>query len=166
VAEVTTSEGVRLAQSIRQKVDELKQLCQGIDESQASRAPAGRWSPKQIVSHLCGPAGAGIIPPVRAFLEQDTPLLDVSIENPFFTGKRTAMSLAELLAELEEEYVRLVEVVERLTPKQLERKAHTPKLKETPLGEYPTLADWISGMSDFHLGFHIEHMKEILKELG
>jgi hypothetical protein len=163
---MTTSEGAQLAQIIRQKVDEFKQVCQDIDESRAGRAPAGRWSPKQIVSHLCGPEGTGFMPTVRAILEQNTPLLDFEIENPFFTGKRTSMTLAELLSEFEEEYGRLAEVAEGLTLEQLERQAHTPVLKETPMGEYPTLAGWISMLSEGHVGFHIEHMEEVLKEMG
>jgi len=162
---MTTSEGAQLAQAIRIKVDEFKQVCRGIDESRAGRAPAGRWSPKQIVSHLCGPEGTGIMPTIYAILEQDTPLLDIEAENPFFTGKRTSMTLAELLSEFEVEYGRMAEVAEGLTTAQLARKAHVPLFKDTPLGEYPTLAGWIGGLSEHHLGFHIEHMKEILKEI-
>jgi len=163
---MTTSEGARLAQIIRQKVNEFKQICQGIDENLASRAPAGRWSPKEIVSHLCGPEGKGYMPTVRAILGQDTPLLEVEIEDPFFTGKRPSMTLAELLSEFEGEYAHLAEVTAGLSTEQLQRKAHIPVFKDTPLGEYPTLAEWINGMTEFHLDFHIEHMQEILKELG
>lgn len=163
---MTPLNGTQLAKNIRQKVEEFKEFCQGLDENRAGLAPAGRWSPKQIVSHLCGPVGTGILPPIMAILEQDIPLLDIEIENPFFSGKRTSMTLTELLAEFEREYDRLAEVVKGLTMKQLERKAHTPIFKDTPLGEYPTLADLISGLSVFHLGFHLEHMKEILKKKG
>ena len=163
---MTTSEGAQLAQIIRQKVEEFMQVGQGIDESLAGRAPAGRWSPKQIVSHLCGPEGTGYMPLVAAILEQDSPLLDIEAENPFFTGKRTSMTLAELLAEFKGEYSRMAEVAEALTMEQLERKAHIPTLKETPLGEYPTLTGLISALSEYHVGFHTEHLKEVLKEMG
>jgi len=154
-----------LAQAIRQKVAEFKQVCQGIDENLAGRAPEGRWSPKEVVSHLCGPEGKGNMPPIRTILEQDTPQMDVEAENPYFTGKRPSMTFAELLSEFESEYARLAGAAEGLTPEQLERKAHIPMLKETPLGEYPTLAGWIKGLLEYHLDFHIEHMKEILKGL-
>jgi hypothetical protein len=106
------------------------------------------------------------MPTIRAILDQDTPLLDIKIEDPFFTGKRPSMTLAELLSEFEGEYVRLAEVTEGLTTEQLERKAHIPVFKDTPLSEYPTLAGWINGMTGFHLDFHTEHMREILKEVG
>jgi len=162
---MTTSEGAQLAQAIRIKIDEFKQVCQDIDESRAGRAPAGRWSPKQIVSHLCGPENTGLMPTIRAFLEQDTPLLDIEAENPFFTGRRTSMTLAELLSEFEKEYGRMAEVVEGLTPAQLARKAQVPLFKDSPLGEYPTLAGLITGLSQYHVGSHIEHMKEVLKEM-
>jgi hypothetical protein len=48
-----------------------------------------------------------------------------------------------------------------LSADQLNRKAHVPLLKETPLGEYPTLAEWISALVDYHVGFHIDHLREI-----
>lgn len=163
---MTTPEGAQLAQGIRRNAEEFGKLCKGMDEELAGSAPSERWSPKQIVSHLCGPEGSGFMPTVRAILDQDTPRLDIEVENPFFTGKRASMTMAELLAEFEREYSRLAELVEGLTMEQLERKAHIPILKETPLGEYPSLAGWIEALSEYHLGFHINHMKEILQEKG
>ncbi len=164
ITEKTRLDGARLAKDFRRKVDEFLLASRDIDEGRAGRAPAGRWTPKEIASHLCGPEGVGIIPPVKAYLEQDTPLLDLVIEDPFYTGKRPDMSLTALLAEFESEYDRLIEVVKGLSPEQLERKARIPVFKETPLGEYPTLRDYLGVIADFHLGFHTQHLKEVLQE--
>ncbi len=163
---MTTPEGARLAQKIRGRMEEFKKICAGMGEDTANRAPADRWSPKQVVSHLCGPEGSGFMPTIRAILDQDTPQLDIEAENPFYTGKRLSMSMAELLAEFEREYGRMAELVEGLTAEQLDRKAHIPLLKESPLGEYPTLAGWVDALTDFHIGFHVDHMKEILRAIG
>jgi hypothetical protein len=46
---MATSRGNQLAQEIRQKVAALKEVCQGVDENLASRAPTDRWS---ILTHL------------------------------------------------------------------------------------------------------------------
>ena len=163
---MTTPEGARLAQKIRGRVEEFKKICAGMGEDTAMRAPVDRWSPKQVVSHLCGPEGSGFMPTIRAILDQDTPWLDIEAENPFYTGKRLSMSMAELVAEFEREYGSLAELVEGLTAEQLDRKAHIPLLKESPFGEYPTLAGWVDALTDFHIGFHVDHMKEILREIG
>jgi len=161
-----TAEGARLSIVIRQKMEEMKALCKGVDEDAASRAPVGRWSPKEILSHLCGPEGIGFFPTIQTILEKDTPRLDIEAENPFFTENRSRMTLKELLSEFEKEYSHMAEVVEGLSEKQLSRKAHIPLLKETPIGEYPTLAMWVQTIGEYHLGSHIDHMKEILQAIG
>jgi hypothetical protein len=163
---MATPEGAQLAQKIRLNMEEFKKTCAGIDEAAADRAPEDRWSPKQIVSHLCGPEGSGFLPTIRAILDQDMPRLDIEAENPFFSGKRTSMTMAELLAEFEREYGQMAELVENLTQEQLNRKAHIPLLKESPFGEYPTLAEWVGLLTDYHIDFHVNHMKEIVRELG
>jgi hypothetical protein len=76
------------------------------------------------------------------------------------------MSMAELLAEFDLEYSRIAAFVEGLSEEQLSRKAHIPMLKNSPLGEYPTLAQWAAGLTTYHIGFHIDHMREILQALG
>jgi len=64
---MATSTGNQLAQSIHQRIEELKKVCQGLDESTASRAPDGRWSPKEVLSHLWGRKGLAICRSFRGF---------------------------------------------------------------------------------------------------
>jgi len=163
---MATSRGNQLAQEIRQKVAALIQVCQGVDENLASRAPTDRWSPKQILSHLCGPEGVGLLPILRVFVDSDTPLIDLDAENPFFTEHRAAMSFTSLVAECELNYRRITDFATELTGEQLARKAHIPKLKDSPLGEYPTLEGMLYGLGEFHVQFHIDHLREILAALS
>jgi hypothetical protein len=146
-------------------VEEMKGLCDGIDEETAARQPSGRWSPKQIISHLCGPEDAGVNTIIRTILEQDTPRVEIEVANPFYTEKRRGMTLRELLMQFEGKYRQLADLIEGLTAEQLGRKAHIPLLKETPMGEYPTLAGFVSAVSDYHMDFHIKHMREVLEAL-
>ncbi len=163
---MASPESGRLAQGVREKITAFKKLCEGLDEKMASQAPAGRWSPKEIVSHLCGPEGTGFLPSIQAFLGKDTPRLDITPGNPYYTQQRRQMSLRDLLSEADKEYAQIASFVEKLSDAELARKAHVPFLKDSPLGEYPTLAAWVGGIGDYHVGFHIDHMKEILQGLG
>ncbi|MGO9951110.1 MAG: DinB family protein [Dissulfurispiraceae bacterium] len=157
-----TAEAARLVKLIQKKIGKFKDACKGIDEDMASSAPEGSWTPKQIVSHVCGPEGEGYMASIRAFLEQDTPRLDIEAWDPFYTEKRSRMTMAQLLAELDGEYGRISDLTARLTDDQLARKAHVPLLKNTPMGEYPTLAIWIQAIVKDHIDFHIAHMQEIM----
>ena len=163
---MATSRGNELAQIIRQRVAELKQVCLGVDENLASRAPEDRWSPKQVLSHLCGPDGVGHLPFLKNFLDSETPLIDLVTEDPFFTERRAAMSFSGLVAECELNYEHVASFVEGLIEAQLARTAHIPKLKDSSLGEYPTLDGMIYILGDYHLQSHIDHLREILTEIG
>ena len=76
------------------------------------------------------------------------------------------MTVTGLVSEVEKEYDRIARFVEGLSEEALERQARVPKLKGSPLGEYPTLESMISGLVVFHLQFHTDHMREILRALG
>jgi hypothetical protein len=158
--------GKEVAQGIRGKVDEFNRLCAGIDEATASRAPQGRWSPKEIVSHLLGADGAGMMAAIKMFLDYDVPELDLVPEQTHFSGSRADLTFQQLIDRFDKEYGGMADLIAELSPEQLSRTAHVPLLKESPMGEYPSLAAFAGGIADYHLGFHIDHMREILQGLG
>ncbi|MBI5633546.1 MAG: DinB family protein [Nitrospirae bacterium] len=158
--------GEQLAQLLSSKMQEIMKLCEGLSEQTASRAPAGRWSPKEIISHLSGSEDGSFLPFLRLALVEDAPRLDIEAENPFFTKSRAAMSMKELLALCEKVYSEMADFVAGLSDEQLKRTLYVPLFKDLPLTDHPSLAVFISGIGGYHMEFHINHMKEILKELG
>ena len=162
---MATPTGMQAAAIVRQSVADLKKACAGIDEATASRAPEGRWSPKEILSHLLGREGQDWVTIARLFLDKDTPTIDLHVET-FFSGPRAQMSFAALLARLEKDYEALAQLAAGLSSEQLARKAHIPLFKDSPLGEYPALGGFIGGLGAYHVTVHADHMKEILGELA
>jgi len=160
---MSTFEGAQLAQIIRAKTEEMKKVCEAMTEETASEAPQGRWSPKQIISHISGPDGIGLMPAITLILEQDIPRVDLVAEDPFFTDRRSRLSMTDLLSEFEQEYHRIADFLANASEDQLRRKAHIPLFKDTPLGEYPTLAAFIGALGEWHMEFHLNHMKELLQ---
>lgn len=155
--------GNQLARRIREKVKELKDVCRGVDEAAAGRALPEKWSPKEILSHLCGPEGSGHVPIFQAYFKAETPTIHIEPGNPFFSENRARMTFAQLLGEVETEYELISDFVEGLSADQLDRKAHVPMLRNSPLGEYPTLEGMISALAEFHLQFHIDQMRNTLQ---
>jgi len=166
---MATVTGAQLAQSIRNQIAEFEKACKGVDESTAVSNPVGRWSPKEILSHLLGPDESGHLPMLQAFIDQDNPTVYMEAANPFFTEKRAEMTFAQLLLKVRAEYDRLAEFAATLTSNELDRQARVPMLKDAPLGEFPTLEvmlSMLSGMEGSHIQFHTIHMREILDVVG
>ena len=161
---MSTLTGKQLAEGIWQKVTELKKSCEKIDEDTSGRGLEGHWSPKEVLSHLLGPEGSGHLPIFQTFLDKETPTIEIDPGNPFHSDKRAKMSFAQLLSEVEKEYDRMAEFAAGLSGEQLARKACVPKLKESQLGEYPSLEQMLKGLGQYHIQMHIDQILEILQE--
>lgn len=161
---MATTTGSKVAGEIRQKIDALTAIGWGIDAQTLSRAPEGRWSPQEILSHILG-ADGGYRLLFQAFLDADTPTLNIGVEQTYLSADRRAMTAVELCDAIRREYEAMAAFAEGLSEEQLGRKARIPQLKQSPLGEYPTLGALIAGLGCYHMQFHIDHLREVLDAL-
>lgn len=82
----------------------------------------------------------------------DTPEIDIQPEDHDGGWKRRRMSPAEVLAEFDRKYASMATFIEGLVKEQFARKSYISML---------TLALLAGGRTNFHVGFHIDHMCEI-----
>ncbi len=157
--------GPNLQQQVSQKVQEIRQTVSGLSEEKASEQPAeGEWCVKEVLSHLTGEENAIMMYQLNRILEEDTPTLDITPGVSAYTGERKNASLSKLLSTVEAQYSDLGKLFAGLTEEQLSRKAHIPLLKESPLGEYPTLGQWAMGIINFHLADHVNQISTLAKQ--
>lgn len=152
--------GPTLQQQLDQKVQEIKQAVSAIDEQNATKQPAeGEWCAKEVLSHLCGADDALSMYEFKRFLAEDTPALGITPGS--YSDIRKDAPLSELVSKIDSDYGQIGNFFAGLNEEQLTRKAHIPFLKETPIGEYPTLGQWAVGVIQFHLNDHIQQLKNL-----
>jgi hypothetical protein len=152
--------GEALSQQLSAKVKEVTAAASGFSDEQAAKPKAeGEWSAKQVLSHLCGDGDALSMYEFQRFLDEDTPPLGIVPGR--YGDVRKDGSVSELVSKIESDYGQIGTFFAGLSDEQLARKAHVPFLKETPLGEYPTLGQWAGAVINFHLADHINQLNAL-----
>ncbi len=148
-------------------MNELGEALKGMTEEDAgTRAADGEWCCKELLSHLMGDEGESFVTGLRRFVDEDTPLIGVVAGLPYYTPARQAMSLSELRAGVWRQYQEVADFIGSLSDEQLGRKGRVPLLKETPIGEQPTLGQWAGAIINFHLMDHVGQMRKVRESLG
>jgi hypothetical protein len=156
----TSVAAASLRDKLEQRLRELDEALDGMDEAKAGQRPAeGEWCCKEVLSHLMGDEGEGYVPGLRRFIDEDTPLIGVMVGLPYYSPARQAMSLAEMRSGVRRRYQEVGGFLGGMGDEQLARKGRVPLLRETPIGEYPTLAQWVGALLDLHLPDHINQIR-------
>lgn len=150
-----------LQDQVAGKVNEIKSLVAGLSSEEASKKPsADEWCVNEVLSHLLGPELGSWKGGIESIVNEDTPLIDLTPGISYFDG-RGGQSTEELLSAFETEYNAVGEYLGSLSEEQLNRKAHVPIFKETPLGEYPTLAQFAGGIINYHMADHVQQIRTL-----
>jgi hypothetical protein len=156
--------GPSLEQQLDQKVQEIKQAVFGLTEEQASKPPAqGEWSANEVLSHLSGSDSTEFVARLKRILDEDTPRIDVTPGVSYYE-QRKGESASQLLSEVESAYGEAGKFLGGLSEEQLNRKAQVPLLKETPIGEYPTLGQLAGALINFHLNDHVNQLRNLKQQ--
>lgn len=150
-----------LKDQVGAKVEEIKSLVAGLSSEQSSKKPSSdEWCVNEVLSHLIGEELGNWKGGIASIVTEDTPLIDLTPGISYYDG-RSGQSTGELLSAFEIEYTAVGEYLAGLTDEQLNRKAHVPIFKETPLGEYPTLEQFVSGIVNYHMADHVQQIRNI-----
>lgn len=154
------SQATSLKDALDQKMSELSEALDGLDEARAGQRPSdSEWCCKETLSHLLGEEGEDIVGMFRRFLDEETPLIGIVTGLPYYTPERQKMSLIELRDAVATRFGRLGDFLAGLTEEELTRKARVPLFKDTPFGEYPTLAQTAAAVINVHLPDHISQIR-------
>jgi hypothetical protein len=152
---------------VEQRLGELDEALAGMDEAKAGqRSAEGEWCCKEILSHVMGDEGERYVASLRRFIDEDTPLIGVMVGLPYYTPARQAMSLAEMRAGVRRQYQEVADFLGGLSDEQISRKGRIPLLKDTPIGEYATLAQWVGALLNVHLPDHINQIRDACQKTG
>jgi len=69
-----------------------------------------------------------------------------------------------LQQQLDEKVREIKQAVSGISEEQLNRKARAPQLKETPMGEYPTLGQLAVALINFHLNDHVNQLRNLSQQ--
>jgi uncharacterized damage-inducible protein DinB len=121
---------------------ELRLAIEGLSEKQMIRSDVvGEWSVKDTLAHIVA-WDKEICAVVHAFVAQENPVFDYKISgkqgfakwNAREVEKRRDLSVAQVLAEMEEARRELVELVQGLTDEQLSREVVPPWRRPKTVG--------------------------------
>jgi DinB superfamily len=153
--------GPSLQQQLDQKVQEIKQAVSGIDDEKASQKKgADEWSVKEVLSHLSGDGSSDAVSLLDRVIKEDTPEIDIHPGQSYYEG-RESIPVKELTSRVESTYTEMGSFLAGLSEEQLNRKAQVPLLKETPIGEYPTLGQLAGALINFHLNDHVQQLRNL-----
>jgi hypothetical protein len=155
--------GPTLQQQLQQKVSEIKQAVSHLSDDEASKKRGGEeWTVKEVLSHLSGDGSTDATALLGRVIQEDKPLLDIHPGMSYYEGREN-LSLGELTSRVDDTYRKMGSFLSGLNEEQLNRKAHVPLLKETPIGEYPTLAQLAGAVINFHLNDHVQQLQNMSK---
>lgn len=155
--------GPELKQQLESRIAEIKELVSRVDESRASRAPAaGEWCVKEVLTHL-GVDSSALARYKRIVEEEDTPFVEIVPGQSNFDEQQRARPVSAILGDVVAHYSEVAEYLGSLSSEQLQRKAHVPLFKETPIGEYPTVEQLASGLIDFHMAAHVGQLQNLCR---
>ena len=156
--------GPSLKQQLDQKVQEVKQAVSGLSEEEASKKRREEeWSVKEVLSHLSGDGSSDAVSLLDRVIKEDTPQIDIHPGQSYYEG-RESLPLTELTSRVESTYGGMGAFLSGLSEEQLNRKAQVPLLKETPIGEYPTLGQLAGALINFHLNDHVQQLRNISQQ--
>lgn len=156
-----TSQGAALAETIRARRDEIRDLVSTIDDAAAARPPTdGGWSANQVLAHLAGPPQQPLSAAVREAAAGASVTLGLRIGAPYFEGRET-LTRAQLCDAACAELESLAAAVEGLSDDQLARTISAPGFAETPLTATPTVGQFVGAVADLHCADHIGQLKAL-----
>jgi hypothetical protein len=149
------------------RIARLRAIASGFTDGQAwQRADPESWCLAEVLSHLIGPEAEPALAGIARALVEDTPTLILQPADSYLTGGRLGLSPAMLLNQAADSLAAMASLGQTLSPQHRSRTVRIPWLAESPLGETPTIEQWLGGLLSAHLDDHLSQVEAIANAAG
>jgi len=161
--QATVSELRRKSDAARERLG--RQLAGMEGHLERTHAP-GQWTTREVLCHLLGEPGTGLVGLLERFSATDPPLVELTPGLVTVTAERRGMTLAALLDALDAQRAAVLGYLDTLGTDDLGRKARIPLFAPILGTDVVTLPVFVGAMFGMHWDAHADQIGQIRQAVG
>jgi hypothetical protein len=126
----------------------------------------GEWTAREVLSHLLFARGWDPVALLKTFSHTDLPVVEIEPGDHFMTPERRAMTLEQLVADLDLQRRAVFGYLATLTQTDMTRKARIPLFKSFMGTDEVPLPTFVGALYEYHINDHASQIAKIRDAVG